>query len=130
MTELPDPASPKHAVLFGDPPTKADKEGAALAHLSLFVIHFAGPLIVYLMYKDQSVYVRYHAMQAMILYVALVVISAGLAVGIFLFSMLTCGLGSVLYALLTPIALVPLWPAWKAYNGDWDGIPGFNQFGR
>jgi hypothetical protein len=130
MTPPPDPVPPKHALTFGDPPTQADKEGAAIAHLSLLVVHFVGPLIVYLIYKDQSAYVRYHAMQAMLLYVAMIVVAGALAVGIMVISFVTCGMGWFLSPLFGVLALVPLWPAWKAYNGDWEGLPGLGQFGR
>ena len=129
MTDLPDPLL-KHAKQAGDPPTKADKEGALIAHLSVYVLHFIGPVAVFLIYKDESPYVKFHAMQAMLLYILLAIVAFVATIGITIIASFTCGIGSVLYVLLIPLFAVPLWPAWKAYEGDWDGLPGIGQFGR
>ena len=117
-----------HALTFGEAPTPDDKNWGLLAYLSVYVSWFFGPLVVWLLFKDKAPYVKYHAMQALVLTV-------------------TCGVGAMLhfvvsmipfigcfamlfYVLYIPAVLLPCWGAYKAYNGEWDGFPGIGFIGR
>lgn len=53
--------------------TEDDKLWGMLAHIST-ILWFIGPLIVYLMKKDQSKFVAFHALQALVLTLALTVV--------------------------------------------------------
>lgn len=102
-----------HALTFGETPTSDDKLWGALAHVSSYIfIPGLGALILYLIYKDKSPYVRYHAVQSMVVQLAIYIVSG-----------ITCGLGLILL-------LIPLYGAWKAYEGDWDGYPMLGGFGK
>ena len=115
-----------HAMTFGETPSGDDKTFGLLAHLSVYVSTFIGPLVVWLLFKEKSKFIAYHAMQALALQVA------GLILGVIVsgISLVTCGVGSVLYLALIPLMFVPLWGAWKAYSGEWSGYPLLAQFGK
>jgi hypothetical protein len=102
-----------NALTWGDEPTSDDKLWGMLAHVSAFVVPWGlGALALYLVYKDKAPYVRYHAVQSLVVQVAIWVISG-----------LTCGLGLILF-------LLPLLGAYKAYNGEWAGYPLIEGVGR
>ncbi len=115
-----------HILAFGETPTSDDKTFATLAHLSIFISHFVGPLVVWFIFKDKSAYIRYHAMQALLFqFFTLIVASAISAL-----TAITCGVGAVLYLVLIPMFFIPVWGAWRAYEGDWNGFPMLSGFGR
>ncbi|HWG92809.1 MAG TPA: DUF4870 domain-containing protein [Mycobacteriales bacterium] len=58
-----DAPSPWSAAPAG--PTGEDTTWALLGHLSWFVLALVGPLVVYLVKKDSSPYVRHHAAEAL-----------------------------------------------------------------
>ena len=91
----------------GGQPTDDERLWAAIAHAAM-VIGFAvvGPLVVYMMKKDSSEYVANHALQS---------IYFGIAG--FVLSILTCGLGSIVWLVFEVIA------ALKAYQGEWYDLP-------
>lgn len=104
--------------------TQDDKLWAMLAHLCGFLGYsvalgqYIGPLIIYMMYKDKSRYVAYHALQS--LYFQL---------GLLLVLVLGGGLAAVTCGVLIPVAIVaaaivgvativcPIIAAINAYNG-------------
>lgn len=100
--------------------TDEDKMFALVAHLSGCVAWVIGPLVIYLIKKDQSKFVAYHAMQALIFHgIAGMVAYAVITV--------TCGVGF-------PVIVLPwlgaIWIGLKAYNGELVGYPGLEQFGK
>lgn len=102
-----------HALTFGETPTSDDKLWGALAHASSYIlIPGVGAILLYVIYKDKSPYIRYHAVQSMVVQLVIYIIGG-----------ITCGLGLILL-------LIPLWGAWKAYEGDWDGYPLLGGFGK
>jgi uncharacterized Tic20 family protein len=115
-----------HAMTFGDTPSGDDKTFGLIAHLSVYVATFLGPLVVWVLFKEKSKFIAYHAMQALALQAAIWI----LGVIFSLVSVVTCGIGSVLYLALIPMFMVPLWGAWKAYSGEWSGYPLLAQFGK
>lgn len=117
---------PDHALTWGETPTSDDKLWGALAHLSVFLAAFIGPIVVLLLFQEKSRYIKYHAIQALVfqgvLWISAVIIS--------IVSMVTCGFGSLLYLPWLCLLLVPLYGAWKGYEGNWDGFPLLSQFGK
>ena len=73
-------------------PAADEKSMGMLAHL-LGIVGFLGPLIIWLVKKDQSKYVAKQAMEALMFQVALGV----LAIILMILSFITCGLGAILY---------------------------------
>ena len=76
-----------------------------LAHLSTIAAHFVGlpflgPLIVFLVLKDRSTFVREHAGEALNMNISLVVYEFALFVVISVLTLLTLGIGSFLYVLM------------------------------
>jgi len=97
---------------WGESPTSDDKLWGLVAHLSAFVGWMGlGALLMYLVFKDKP-YIRYHAVQSGVVQIAIWIIGT-----------VTCGLGFILF-------LVPIWGAYKAYQGDWDGYPVISGVGR
>jgi len=116
----------QHALTFGETPSGDDKTFALIAHLSIYVATFIGPLVMWLIFKDKSAYIKFHAMQALIFQGALWILSVIIGA----ISVVTCGFGGVLYAVLIPLFFVPLYGAYLAYDGQWSGFPGLSGFGR
>lgn len=101
----------ENAMVWGATPSEDDKLWGLVSHLTCFVVPWIGALVMYLVFKDRP-YVRYHAVQALVVQFAVWIISA-----------ITCGLGLILF-------LVPLYGAYKAYGGTWDGYPLIGGIGR
>ena len=99
-------------MIWGGSTTSNERGLATLAHISALVFPIIGPILIYMIKKDDSKFVAYHAVQATMFQVI-----SGLVVGA------TCGVGLIL--LILPIA----W-AVKAYNGDWIGYPLIDSAGR
>ena len=83
-----------------------------VSHLSAFIFPIIGPLLVYLIQKDKSRFVGYHAIQATIFQVIAAVVSG-----------VTCGFGLVSLILAVVMAV-------KANNGEWEGYPLMESVGR
>ena len=116
----------QYALTWGETPTSDDKLWALVAQLSPYVSTFIGPIVVLLVFQEKSAYVRYHAWQALALqgsvWIAAVIIG--------MISTATCGVGAVLYLLLIPFALAPIYGALLAWGGEWKGFPGIADLGR
>ena len=97
---------------WGSETTSDERTWAALTHVSAFVVPFFGPLLVYLVKKDESAFLSYHAIQAGIFQVISYAVAGA-----------TCGIGAVLL-------ILPLWLAYRAYNGEWAGYPLIDSAGR
>ncbi len=115
-----------YSMTWGVTPTEDDKLWALVAHLSVYLSTFLGPLVLLLLFQDKSRFVRYHAIQALIVQAGAVV--AGIVISII--SFFTCGLGAVLYLPLLFVGLMPLWGAYLAWRGEWAGFPGLTDVGR
>lgn len=116
----------EHALTWGETASNDDKLWGALAHLSVFVGGFIGPLVVLLVFQEKSKFIRYHAIQALAVQVGVVIA----AILVSIISFVTCGVGAVLYLPLMFVFLLPLWGAWIGWNGQWEGFPGIATFGR
>ncbi len=70
-------AQPAYGQHFGGPygPQGQDVLWSVLSHLSLFVFSLFGPLVLYLVFKDSSPFVRQHAAEALNFHLTLLVAS-------------------------------------------------------
>ena len=96
---------------------------ALLSYILGFFTGFLGPLVVYLLKKDQSRFVAYHALQATFLQIAIVVLYAVsgvlsfVGIGLLLFA--AVGIGDIAFAVLAGVA---------SSKGEWYEIPVIGQF--
>jgi len=81
--------------------TSNEKLGALIAHGGTFVAWFLAPLLVYVLKKNDSRYVAFHAMQSLLWSLAGTVVAA-----------LTCGLAIPVFMVFHAIA------TWKTLQGE------------
>jgi uncharacterized Tic20 family protein len=91
---------------YGRPMSAQDERTWGLVgHLSwlaasLVALPFLGPLVVFLVFKDRSRFVREHAAEALNMNIALIVYSIVLSIAFAVVTVLTLGLGFLLFYLL------------------------------
>lgn len=88
-----------------EPPRKSpqgDRTMAMLAHLLAIFTYFIGPLVIYLIKKDEDKFVAFHALQA--IYAEI-------------FGILTCGIGLIVVRVFNVIGCI------KANDGEWYKYP-------
>jgi uncharacterized protein len=109
--------------------TQDERLMAMLAYLLSFVSSFLAPLIIYLLKKDQSRFVAFHALQILFLHLAVGVLGLIFGIASAILSVLHLGL------LLAPIACL-VWPVIglavtiitliglvRSYGGQWYVAP-------
>lgn len=105
--------------------TQEDKTLALIAYLGGAFVSFIVPLVLYLVKKDQSKFVAYHAMQALIFHVAILIgymISGALTVVLVGFLLLpVVGILSLVFSIIAALA---------AYRGEWYEIPLVGKYAR
>ena len=104
MTEPVQPAPPQEESL--PTPSKDACTMAMLAHLLSIFTGFLGPLILYLIKKDEDRFIAFHSLQALYWWLAILVLSIP-----------TCGLAGILGIVYSIIILI------KANNGEWAEYP-------
>jgi len=121
----------------GDSLGADEKLWGMLAHLLTLLGYivmlgqYIAPLVIYLVYKDRSQFVAFHALQALFFQLLALAVS----VALILFSVITLGLG-VLLAVPLAIALaiaVPVYTiiaAIQANNGVWYELPIVGRWAR
>ena len=114
-------------------PTAEEKQMAMITHiggavLSLFTgLGFLVPLIIYLTKKDQSRFIGFHGLQALIFQGILFVLGVVLAIG----GLLTCGITWFLLPILGIGALVfQIIAGIKANEGQWYALPLAGEYAR
>ena len=60
---------------WGPPPQGEDTLWAVLAHLSVFAFPFLGPLVIYLVKRDESPFTRQHAAEALNFHITVLIAS-------------------------------------------------------
>ncbi len=102
--------------------TQEEKLWAMLAHLAgllgyaVALGQYIGPLVIYLLYKDKSRFIAFHALQSLYFQLGLLVATA---IGIVI-AILTCGIGAVLLGALGVVAVIyVIIAAIRANQGDW-----------
>jgi len=100
---------------------------ALLAHLSVLVLAIIGPLIIFLVKKDESEYVAFHALQALVYQAVTMVVVMTVMTVVLL----------VTFGLCFPIIFIAFLPAIggilygiKANAGSWEGYPLIENLGR
>ena len=105
--------------------TQDDKTMAMLAYLLGIVTGFAGPLILWLLKKDQSKFVAYHALQALLLHAAVVV---GYLLSFVLFFLI---IGMFTLPIFVLLGLVfSILAGLAANRGEWYEIPVLGKIAR
>ncbi|RME23341.1 MAG: DUF4870 domain-containing protein [Deltaproteobacteria bacterium] len=87
---------------FGGETTSEERTLALVAHLLVFIAPVLGPLVIYLIKKDTSRFVAYHALQATVFQLIAWIIGGA-----------TCGIGFLLVVLSILAAI-------KANKGEWE----------
>lgn len=114
----PPPAAPTYPTLEL---TSDDKTMAMLSHVGTAILGWLAPLIIYLMKKDQSKFVAFHALQSLFFQLIMIVVHMVVATP-------TCGLGvlvtwplAVIYAVIIGL---------KANKGEWAEYAGVAGWAR
>lgn len=112
-------------------PTSDDRTMAALAH-GLSILGFLAPLIIYLIKKDSSRFVAFHALQALFFHLLL---AGVLLVGwIITFILMAVIIGFVLFPVMIALSFAPMVfaiiAAVKASNGEWYEYPVAGRWAR
>jgi uncharacterized Tic20 family protein len=102
---VPGVPGPGPAGYYGPPSQSDDRTWAMLGYLLTFVGGFIAPLIVYLVKKDQSAFVRHHAAQALNLAITSAIYSIGLLVLAIIAGAVSHGLGLLLVVLYVPLGI-------------------------
>ncbi|WP_432562640.1 DUF4870 domain-containing protein [Kineococcus sp. SYSU DK003] len=106
---------PQHHQQYAPAPLSPSDERmwGMFGHLSaiaagFLTLPFLGPLIVFLVFKDRSGFVRGHSAEALNMTISLVVYEIVLTVVFSILTVVTLGIGSVLFALLAVPAIAAL----------------------
>lgn len=99
---------------------QSDRTLALIAHLLGCLTSFVGPGIIWLIKKDQSPFVAYHALQATVFHGIALVLTM-------IVSSITCGFGSPVAFLFWVVAI---WIGLQANDGKWKGYPALESIGR
>lgn len=92
---------------YGQPtyqPTSEDRTWALLAHLSPIFLGFIGPLVIWLIYKDQSPFVNDQAKEALNFQLALMIVAlicTATCVGLLLVPVI--GIAALVYSILAGV---------------------------
>lgn len=93
---------------------------AMLGYMVAMVGQYIAPLVIYLVYRERSRFVAFHALQALYFQLALLV----LWVIVFILTFITCGLGAIFAVVPIVLNLVfELIAAIRANNGEWYELP-------
>jgi hypothetical protein len=109
-------APPAGAELSND-----EKLWAMLSHLAALLVYvsaigqYVAPLVIYLVYKDKSRFVAFHALQSLLFQLALLVVVflvtvVGFVTCVGFFLLIPLGIGALIYNIVAAI---------KAHNGEW-----------
>lgn len=103
-----------NAMVWGAEANADERMWAMIAHVVVLLIPvpILGAMLVYLVKKDDSKYIAYHAMQAVIFQLVMAIISS-----------MTCGVGLIGFVFSIILAL-------KANKGLWEGYPLLEGVGR
>jgi uncharacterized Tic20 family protein len=107
---IPPPDMPQSAASYGvsTDVTQEDKTMAIVAHILGIPTGFIGPLIIWLIKKDQSKFVAYHAFQALIFQAAICIgyviasVLTMVVIGVFLYPVL--GIVSIIFGIMAAMA--------------------------
>lgn len=102
-----------------------DRTLGMLAYVLAFFTSWIGPLILWLVKKDQSKFVAFHAVQALVL------VAAVFVVGVIANILHIIGLGIIAYPVFGLVVLGALvLEVLAAYKGDWYEMPVVGKYAR
>ena len=105
--------------------SQSDKTMAMLAYILGIFTSFVGPLVLWLLKKGRSKFVAFHALQALLLHMILLV---GYALSIFLIYFL---IGLVIYPMFFVLGLVlSIVVGMAAGKGEWFEVPVIGKIAR
>ena len=114
------PIEPMYEEVVLPEPDKSERDLAMVTHLVALLTGFIFPLVIYLIKKDESVYLRHHAAESLnlqitvILAFILIIPIAFLTCGIGLLLMFPVAIGSIVVSIIACIA---------ASRGEWYHFP-------
>lgn len=120
----------EYTMIWGGATTSDDRLWATVAHASVFFAPILGPALCFLLFGGQSKFIRYHAVQALLMHFALAVMGAIVFVLSFALAFLTCGATAIISLPGLLVMLVPIYGAYLAWSGRWEGFPGLQDYGR
>ncbi|MCS6919409.1 MAG: DUF4870 domain-containing protein [Fimbriimonadales bacterium] len=117
--------------------TADEKLWGLLAHLLTLLGYvvslgqYIAPLVIYLVYKDRSKFVAFHALQSLFFQL----LALGVAIALILLSIVTLGLGLIialpaLVALWIAVLVYTIIAAIEANKGNWYELPFVGQWAR
>lgn len=99
-------------------PNQEERTLAAIAHgLTFFEGGLLGPLVLYLVKKDESEFIAFHALQSLYFGLAFLILS-----------IVTCGIGAILLGI--PYLVFEVIATMKAYEGEWYELPVVGRYAR
>jgi uncharacterized Tic20 family protein len=78
--EITDNQAPSNQVLSSQEPSNEDRMLAMFSHLSIFFGSLIVPLIFWIMYKDKSKFVSFHALQSLFFHIVYTVLMVGVVI--------------------------------------------------
>jgi uncharacterized membrane protein len=104
----------------------------ALCYLPIFFINFLVAVYILATEKKNDKFLAFHAWQSLILSIIWFVVLGGLWAVTIVITIVTGGIGALIYCLLLPLGLVALatyiWGIVKAYNGEKYMFPVIGEF--
>lgn len=118
-------------------PTQEERLWAMLAHLSgllgwvTMIGQYVAPLVIFLIFRERSQFVAYHAIQQLLFQLLILIASAILTI----VAVVTCGIGLIIVVPLAVLLCLAglayiVWAALEAYNGKWFRIPWVGDMAR
>ena len=96
-------------------PTQEERNLALLMHILAFFTGFLGPLVIWLVKKDESEFLDQHGKDALNFQISILIYSLPIAV----IAIITCGLGAILVLPLFLLILIGCgMAAMQGYNGE------------
>lgn len=117
--------------------TTDEKLWGMLAHLLTLLGYvvslgqYIAPLVIYLVYKDRSKFVAFHALQALFFQLLALAVSVVLVI----LTLVTLGVGLIIVipaaiALMIAVLVYTIWAAIEANRGVWFELPFAGQWAR
>lgn len=117
--------------------TADEKLWGMLAHLLTLLGYvvslgqYIAPLVIYLVYKDRSKFVAFHALQSLLFQL----LALGVAIALVLLTVVTLGLGIIItlpaaIVLMIAVLVYTIIAAIQANNGVWYELPFAGQWAR
>lgn len=107
-------------------PTQDERTMGMLCHLLGILTGFVGPLILWLVKKDESAFIDHHGKEALNFQITYILVALGASAVIFVLCFLVIGffLLPVLFVLPILVIIAGIIACISANNGEWSRYPG------